>query len=190
MKASLVASAMFAALLAAGSASAESTITFTGSVTDRTCSFTGGNGTSGGTNGNFTVPLSPVSAAEIDGAPARTFGAKGFAINITGGGTATCADGTPAKMSWNALQATIDQANGTLRNTLTGATAATNVGIGLFNVNGSRIDLRNTDDANNPTVNVSGSSAQLQYVAKYVGFGGSVTAGAVQSALEYVVSFN
>ena len=77
----------------------------------------------------------------------------------------------------------------TLKNTAA-ASAATNVAIALYNVNGNQIDLSNASDVNNPAATLAGGSAQLRYVAKYKAIGGAASAGADQSALEYIVEFN
>lgn len=130
-----------------------------------------------------------MTASLLDAA-SKTTGDTAFAINVTDGGTsASCPDGTTAKMSWNAFQANVDPADGTLKNTAA-AGAATNVAIALYNVNGSQIDLSNASDVNNPAATLAGGSAQLRYVAKYKAIGGAASAGAVQSALEYIVEFN
>lgn len=84
------ATAFVLGIAAAGSASADNgLITFTGSVTDGTCVVSGGAGTNQG-QGNFTVALDPIGAADLANAGA-VGGRKNFHVVFSDGTGGPCA---------------------------------------------------------------------------------------------------
>jgi hypothetical protein len=94
----VVAMGIVATGVASAAASTGGTITFTGAVTDETCTIKGGSGTDGGT-GNFTVALDAVPASAL-AAAGDTAGNKPFQVIIGGSNQPTCQDGKVATMSF------------------------------------------------------------------------------------------
>jgi major type 1 subunit fimbrin (pilin) len=162
------------------------TITFTGSVTDQTCTIKGGSGTDGGTN-NFTVALdaAPVSSLAAAGDTAMP---KPFSVNIGGeAGDTTCAANTIAHLSFQVASPRIDASTGALTNALTGE--ATNTEVQLTDSSGKAINL--ADPTNNTDVTIPASGPGIiNYQAQYLAVGGAATAGLVSTSVVYGVTYN
>lgn len=176
-------------LAIAGSASAQSssggTITFTGSVTDATCTVTGGTGTSGGT-GNFSVALDQVDASVL-AAAGDTANPKVFDVIIGGPGQGTCTDGKVASMSFLPSSIYIDAATGALSNALTGE--ATNTEIQLVDgTSTTPIDLRT--GAYTATATIANNTATIPFTAQYLAVNGAATPGLVSTNVVYAVTYN
>ncbi|RDS84183.1 fimbrial protein [Dyella psychrodurans] len=175
-------------LAIAGSASAQSssggTITFTGSVTDATCTVTGGTGTSGGT-GNFSVALDQVDASVLSAAGV-TANPKMFDVIIGGPGQGTCEDGKVASMSFLPSSIYIDAATGALSNALSGE--ATNTEIQLLDSTNAVIDLRMGAVAGMATI--ANNTATIPFTAQYLAVNGAATPGLVSTNVVYAVTYN
>ena len=175
-------------LAAAGVASAQSanggTITFTGSVTDSTCTISGGGGTNGGT-GNFTVALDSVAATDL-AAAGVTANAKPFTVTIGGPGQGTCLDGKVATLSFLTSSPQIDAATGALTNALAGQ--ATNTEIQLMDSTGAPINLADPSySVNSPAI--ANNTAQINLQAQYYATG-AATSGLVSTSVVYAIAYN
>jgi major type 1 subunit fimbrin (pilin) len=173
-----------AATSASAAASSGGTITFTGAVTDATCTVKGGAGTNGGTD-NFTVALDSVDAAKLATA-GQTANPKLFDVIIGGEGQGTCVDGKVAKMTFLISSPQIDPATGALVNALAGE--ATNVQIQLQNGKKKVIDL--ADPSNGETAKIKNNTATIPYSAQYLAVNGAATPGLVSTSVVYSVSYN
>ncbi len=181
--------ALAAGVLVMGTAQAQSanggTIRITGSVTDATCTITGGAGTDGGT-GNVGVALDPVAATALkdDGDVANH---KAFQLIIGGPGQGSCVDGKVAELSFNVASPRIDAATGTLTNALVGQATHTNIQMtdgtaaGTLNLASPATAIKSPAIANNTsTINLG---------AQYYSTGGA-TPGLVDTSVQYGVKYN
>jgi major type 1 subunit fimbrin (pilin) len=173
-----------AATSASAAASAGGTITFTGVVTDATCTVKGGSGTNGGT-GNFSVALDSVEAAAL-AAAGQTANPKLFDVIIGGPGQGTCQNGKVATMSFLTSSTQIDPTTGALANALAGE--ATNVQIQLLGSANAVINL--ADPANARQATIVGNTATIPYTARYLAVNGAATPGLVSTSVVYSVSYN
>ncbi len=189
MKHIKLASALVVAMgLVAGVASAQTanggTITFTGSVTDQTCTISGGSGTNGG-SGNFTVALDSVDDTALAAAGAIA-NAQPFAVTIGGPGQGSCADGKVATLSFLTSSPQIDAATGALVNALSGQ--ATNTEIQLLDSTGAVINLADTSySVNSPAI--ANNTAQINLQAQYYATG-AATPGLVSTSVVYAIAYN
>ncbi|BDU18639.1 fimbrial protein [Dyella sp. GSA-30] len=160
------------------------TITFTGVVTDATCTVKGGAGSDGG-EGNFTVALEPVSATELPAAGA-TAKIKDFQVILGGPGQGTCENGKVARMSFLPSSPRIDPATGTLNNALTGEAGNTNVQV--LDSTHAAIDLR--DPANGVDFPaIANNTAVVDLAAQYYATN-AATPGLVSTSVVYSVVYN
>lgn len=160
------------------------TITFTGAVTDQTCTISGGAGTNGGTD-NFTVALNPVPASDLDTA-AATAGKRPFQIIIGGPGQGTCVNGKVARLTFLTSSPQVDATNGTLINALTGE--ATNTNIQLLDSADAVIDLRNPANGIDSPV-IANNTATIDMASQYYATD-AATAGLVSTSVVYAVTYN
>ncbi|WP_130617566.1 fimbrial protein [Dyella amyloliquefaciens] len=188
MKNVKLATALFAlGFVAIGSAAHASsnggTITFTGAVTDETCTVTGGAGTDGGT-GNFTVALDPVAASKLPSAGSFA-NKKPFQVIIGGQGQGSCQDGKVATMSFLASSPRVNP-NGNLDNALTGQ--ATNTQVQVLDATGTAIALNTgTWSVNSPAI--ANNTATIDFGAQYFATG-AATPGLVSTSVIYAVTYN
>lgn len=160
------------------------TITFTGVVTDATCTIKGGSGTDGG-EGNFTVALQPVAATQLS-ASGATANAKDFQVILGGPGQGTCEDGKVARMSFLPSSPRVDPATGTLTNALTGEAGNTNIQV----LDGAHaaVDLR--DPANGVDFPaIANNTAIVDLAAQYYATA-AATPGLVSTSVVYSVVYN
>lgn len=181
----VVAMGIVAVGTASAAASSGGTITFTGAVTDQTCTIKGGSGTDGGT-GNFTVALEPVPATEL--ASAGDFaGNKPFQVVIGGPGQSTCEDGKVATLSFEISSPRIDAATGALTNTLAGQAANTQVQV----LDGDGKVIMLNDPANGvQSPAIANNTAIIPFQAQYLAVGGGAKAGLVSTEVLYGVTYN
>ncbi|MEQ4574851.1 MULTISPECIES: fimbrial protein [Gammaproteobacteria] len=186
--ASAIALVMSAAAIGNASAVDSGTITFTGSVSDATCTISGGAGTDGGT-GNFTVALDQAALGDLANAGdiAKT---KPFQVVIGLPGEASCAAGTVAHMRFVPSSPQVDADTGALRNAiLPVAGGAGNTQVQVTDNAGAAINL--ADAANNTDVTIGdNNTATLNYRAQYLAVGGAATSGRVSTSVVYEVSYN
>lgn len=180
--------ALAAGMAVAGTAGAQSanggTITFTGQVTDNTCTISGGSGTDGGTS-NFIVALQPVAATALAAAGA-TANNKPFSVVIGGAGQGSCQDGVVASLSFLVSSPQIDASTGALRNALAGQ--ATNTQVRLLDSAGATINLADpTYSVKSPAV--VNNTAQINLQAQYYATG-AATPGQVSTSVVYGIAYN
>jgi major type 1 subunit fimbrin (pilin) len=177
---------LIAGLAAAGSAIAETnggTITFTGAVSDATCTVSGGSGTDGG-SGNFSVSLDPVEATALATAGA-TANEKAFDVVIGGPGQGTCTDGKVATMSFLTTDRLVDPTTGALMNALSGEATMTQIqlkdAVGVVNLADLAYSVDSPDVVNNTAI--------IPFSAQYLATG-AATAGLVSTHVVYKVVYN
>lgn len=153
---------------------ANGTITFTGSVTDKSCDITTAKGK------DFTVALPPVSKTTLK-ANGDIAGRTQFVIQL-----ANC---TPAKVAtYFEPGPTVDAATGRLNNQLT-TNAAANVQIQLLGSNFGFIPVISGTQPNSQWVDViQNGGALLNYYAEYYAIGAS-TAGQVSTSVQYTIIY-
>lgn len=174
-----ITSALLIAGLAAPSAFASTgTITFTGSITNVTCTVDGG---APGNGPDFTVNIGAVNAADFANV-GDTSGNTGYRIYIGKAGETTCTDGTKVWASYD-TGSTVDPVTGALKT----AGAATGVQIRLFDKNGKPIDIW-SDTQDGVKEIVADNQAVLAYSASYQRTG-NINAGAANSSVTYTVRF-
>ena len=163
-----------------GANAADGTITFTGRVTDKTCTIS----TPGGRN--FAVSLPTVSRSTL-AAAGNVAGRTPFAINLTG-----CSAGNVA--TYFEPGPTVDFNTGRLVNQ-TSANGAANVQLQLLGSNNQFLPIQaagvGQPQANSQwvTVPADGGSANLNYYAEYYATG-VATAGSVTSSVNYTIIYN
>jgi len=188
MSKTIVSAALFAALATASlsAAAADGKITFTGTISDVTCTVKGGTNTDGGVN-NFTVALPTVSTTALASA-GQSAGDTPFTVIIGGSGQTKCKDGKIAALWFESSTPTVDAANGgRLKNTA--ASGATNVLVGLLNKAGAPIDMSNNANGKGSEETIVGDTATLKYTAQYYATAAS-TSGAVNTYVNYSVTYN
>lgn len=158
----------------------DGTITFTGEVTNNTCTISGNGG-----GKDFTVTLPKVSATALNTAPDHVAGRTGFNIalsscNPTGGNVRTYFEPGP----------TVNLTTGRL------TTAVPNVEIGLLNADFSSIKIGAADGStpgttqNSQTVAISGTgTATLPYFAEYNALAGAAGTGLVNTSVRYTLIY-
>jgi len=184
----LLSTAMVAALgfAAVGTASAaDGKITFKGSISDVTCTVTGGAGTDGGVQ-NFTVSLPNVSKTALDTAGDRA-GDTAFAVIIGGAGQTGCTNGKLASLKFEPAQSPVDAATGRLINSTAAGEAAV-VQVGLLN--NSKQDINLYNNTNSPVATIASNTATVNYWAQYYAPTTGVTSGAVDTYVMYSVVYN
>jgi major type 1 subunit fimbrin (pilin) len=154
----------------------DGTISFTGSLSNSTCTINGG-------TGSFSVALPVVSISSL-GSAAATAGATPFSIKMTG-----CTGTSTSTTTYFESGAAINYANGRLKNTAA-TTPATNVEIELLNADNSVIDLSKAVGAQGvAAAPMSASSSTANFVARYYA-SAATTAGAVASTVNYSITYN
>ncbi|PXV61293.1 major type 1 subunit fimbrin (pilin) [Dyella jiangningensis] len=197
MKKTLISAVLAATfgLVAMQASASDGTITFNGTITDTTCTVTGGGAASG--QGNITVKLPTVSTTSLakDG---QTAGDTAFSLILN------CSGGSPAGKTaalWIETSQTpaLDTATGALKNQAAGG--ASNVEVRMVNpANNQRIDLSINSAVTNgatviaannqPAATIVGTTATLNYLGQYLAKGGAATAGAVNTQLTYSMQYN
>jgi major type 1 subunit fimbrin (pilin) len=180
---STIAAAATLATIALGSTSAnaaDGTITFTGAVTDTTCSIDAK--AVGSADKNVTLPTVTSSTLGSKGSTAGTTAATDLTFALSG-----CSTETKAVARFE-NGPTIDQTTGYLANQA--PAGAQNVQVRLLN--GSRLPINvvtgeNNDMAGNGAAIVAGA-ADLKYFAEYYATG-KATAGPVNTSVQYTVDY-
>ncbi|MGQ7933290.1 fimbrial protein [Paraburkholderia sp. D1E] len=166
-----------------GAEAADGTITFTGTVSDTTCSI---NGTASGSPADFAVVLPTVSAGTLaaQGAVAGTSSPTDITLALSGcSGTATKAVAAFENGS------TVDQTTGYLTNQAVSGAAA-NVEVRLLNASLQPINVTTglNNDISTTGATISGGSANLKYFAQYYATG-KATPGAVNTSVQYTMQY-
>ncbi|MET0255631.1 MAG: fimbrial protein [Luteibacter sp.] len=174
-----ITSALLIAGLAAPSAFASTgTITFTGTITNVTCTV---HGNDPGAGTDFTVDIGSVSSGDFKSI-GDTSGNTGYKIYIGKEGETSCTNGTKVWATYDTTGGTVDPATGAL--TTTGG--AKGVQIRLYNVNGEPINIWGDQAVVKQTV--EGNKAMLAYSASYQ-MVAPVEAGIANSSVLYTVRF-
>ena len=183
----LLSTAMLALGFAAvGTASAaDGKITFKGTISDVTCTVTGGTGTDAGAQ-NFIVNLPTVSKTALDAAGDRA-GDTAFSVVIGGAGQTGCTNGKVASLKFEPTQSPVDAVTGRLINSVVAGSAAV-VQVGLMNQ--AKQDINLYTDANSPTATIAGNTATLNYWAQYYAPTTGVTSGTVDTYVMYSAVYN
>ncbi|MFM0002273.1 fimbrial protein [Paraburkholderia dipogonis] len=171
------------ALLSMEAHAADGTITFTGTVSDTTCSI---NGVTSGSPADIAVTLPTVPAGSLAsaGAVAGTTNSGAIQMQLSG-----CSGVATKAVAHFENGTTVDQANGYLVNQST-TTPAKNVEIRLLNANMQPINIlngSNNDVATNGAA-ISGGSATVNYFAQYYATG-KAQAGSVTSSVQYTMQY-
>jgi major type 1 subunit fimbrin (pilin) len=170
-------------LLSMQAHAADGTITFTGTITDTTCSI---NGASSGNPADVAVTLPPVPTGALASAGATAGTTNGGAIQMQLTGCSGTATKAVARFENGP---TVDQSNGYLANQAT-ITPAKNVEIRLLNASMQPINIL-TGANNDLSANgapVAGGNATLNYFAQYYATG-KAQAGAVNSSIQYTMQY-
>lgn len=159
----------------------DNTIMFQGEVTSETCSVT--------VNGNTAKPLvllPTVSVSDL-AASGQVTGETTFNIGVTGcNGNATAETTVSTVFAGNNISA-----KGNLANLAASTEAATNVEIQILDTKGAAIDFNKGvfNGAGDLKLTAGKTEASATYTAQYYATGVS-TAGAVESSMQYAVSYN
>jgi major type 1 subunit fimbrin (pilin) len=176
-------------------AAANGKITFTGAISDTTCTVTGGGNAAG--TGDITVSMPTVSKTALD-AVGATAGDTPFSLVLGGG--ANCTNGKTASL-WieTSLTPSLDTATGALKNTGTAAAVQVRL-VNPANNNPIKLNINTpvtsgatvVSTSNQPAATISGNTATLNYAAQYLNptTQGAVTAGSVSTYLTYSMQYN
>jgi major type 1 subunit fimbrin (pilin) len=168
------------ALGSTGANAADGTITFTGAVTDTTCSIDAK--TVGAADKNITLPTVTNSTLGAKGSTAGATAATDLTFALSG-----CSTETKAVARFE-NGPTIDQSTGYLTNQA--PAGAENVQVRLLNASHMPINVvtgENNDMAGNGVAIVSGN-ADLKYFAEYYATG-KATAGPINTSVQYTVDY-
>jgi major type 1 subunit fimbrin (pilin) len=194
LSAALVAVMGVAAFAPKIASAADGTITFNGTITDTTCTITGGGAATG--TGDITVTLPTVSTSALSSSGA-TAGDTNFSL-VLGGGS-NCTNGKTAAL-WveTAETPALDTTTHALTNQASGGPSM--VEVRLLNPANSqpiRLDINTAVTAgatvltnNQPAATIAGNTATLNYTAQYLAKGTAATAGAVSTYLVYSMQYN
>jgi len=172
-------------LVALQASASDGTITFTGDITDTTCTVTGGTGTDGAAQ-NVTVKLPNVSTTSL--AAGQTAGDTQFQLIIGASGQTGCTNGKIASLHFEPSQSPmVDATTGNLKNS-TASGSATNVQVAVLNDKKAVINLNTS--ANSTQATIANNTATLTYYGQYVATGGAATAGTVNTNVVYSVAYN
>ncbi|SOE93240.1 major type 1 subunit fimbrin (pilin) [Burkholderia sp. D7] len=170
------------ALASTGANAADGTITFTGSVTNTTCSIDAK--TAGSADKNVTLKQVTASTLASKGATAGTTDGTDLTFVLSG-----CLTETKAVARFE-NGPTIDQSTGYLTNQAPAETGAKNVQVRLLNASRLPINVvtgENNDMAGNGVAIVS-NGADLKYFAEYYATG-KATSGPVNTSVQYTVDY-
>lgn len=160
--------------LAPAALAADGNITITGKVIAPTCTV------SNAVGGIVSVNLPTVLTTAFSGSVGSTTGATPFSLTLTG---------CPTNPAGVQVAAQLTGANiatdGNLTNTASGGS---NVEVQLTNASGTAINLKTTPTPVTATVNSSGN-ATLSYQAQYYAAVAAVSSGAVQTSVQYTLTY-
>lgn len=164
-------------LSTAAHAAESGTITFNGKVTDETCEVTTGSA------GDFTVNLATAKVGDLSQAGATAVPSN-FRIAVDN--CSPTVTNVRAQFLYDASQ--VEMSSGLLKNQLSGATSASNVGLQLYNYDDSSV-IKPGDAGAAKTFTVDNGAAEMIYGVQYYATGKS-TAGLVKSQVKYQLSYN
>lgn len=161
----------------AASAAEAGTITFNGKVTDETCQVTTG------TAGDFTVDLATAKVGDLSQAGATAMPSN-FRIAVNQ--CSPTVTNVRAQFLYDA--SLVELSSGLLKNQLSGATSASNVGLQLYNSDDNSV-IKPGDAGAAKTFTVENGAAEMVYGVQYYATGTS-TSGLVKSQVKYQLSYN
>ncbi|MEG5551153.1 fimbrial protein [Enterobacter wuhouensis] len=166
-------SALFLAMgaVTATGYAADGTINFTGSVIDETCTVDSG-------SQNLNVDLGKVSKSSLTGAAGKKAASSSFTLSLS-----KCPETvTTAKVKFDGTSDSVNQSLLAL-NTDTGA--ASGVGIEIADSTGNPIALHSAS----PDIKLAGGSNTMNFIARYVSTGTTVTAGAANGTSQFTINY-
>lgn len=178
--------ATLSALLIAGMASqsavaSDGTITFTGEITNISCSVSG----EGGVGPDFTVPMAGVDGSKFTGVGTRV-GETGFRLYVGKDGETSCAPGTTVWASFDPDSGLTDPNTGMVK--LAASSTASGVQFRLMNENQDLIDIwgdqkvvKKVVGANNQTI--------LAHVVAFEQTEAAVAPGKATGSVKYTLRF-
>ncbi len=168
-------------LASSGANASDGTITFTGSLSNTTCSI---NGKAAGSPADVSVELPAVSAASLG-----TAGATGGRSNPITLALSGCTGVATKAVAFFESGSTVDPANGYLAKQ-SKTTPATNVDVRLLNASFEPINIltgfNNDFDTNGATI--TGNAATLKYYGEYYATG-KATSGNVSTNVQYTMQY-
>lgn len=177
LSAALIAGFGVAALVPQTAKATDGTININGAVTGATCTVMVNGAVSPATITLPTVSTTALSAAGV------TAGQTAFAINLSGCSSAATAASTYFENGPNV------NAAGRLKNTGTGAGAATNVDVQLINSDESVIAAGTAAPSSGPgSASITANAATLNYYARYYATA-AATPGSVTSSVQFSVIY-
>lgn len=174
-----------------GLSSPQGTISISGSVIGDTCSISfGGAGSTTTTTGTGTTGAAgtvalPTVTTQAFATTGSVAGNTPFSISLTGCNAAL----TSAQTLWSGSN--IDSTTGNLENTASGGA---NVEVQLLDANGSTAAAMNlskstASDQGSSAVTMASGKATLNYQAQYIATANTTSAGAVTTAVNFVISY-
>jgi major type 1 subunit fimbrin (pilin) len=170
------------AVASTGAQAADGTITFTGAVSDTTCSID--SIASGPADKSVTLPTVSTRTLSANGATAGTSATTDLTFALTG-----CTGAAKAVAHFE-NGSTVDQTTGYLANQSTAPGSATNVQVRLLNASLQPINVvtnANNDIASNGVAVIT-NAATLQYFAEYFATG-AATAGPLSTSVKYTMQY-
>lgn len=170
----IVAAVLAGSAFASVAQAADGTINFTGKITDTACTVTPATATQ-------TVALGTVSKTAFAAGTGSTASPTRFSIVLT-----SCpASATNASIKFDGPT---DPANSSLLAITTGGTAASGVGVGIYEQNASTLIPITTASASK-ALSTTGDTT-FNFVAKYVSTGPTVNSGDANAVSDFTVSYN
>lgn len=168
-------------LLAANANAAQSnTIRFVGEVNAQTCDISINNAT----NATPIVLLQPAKISQLSKANDVSTTEARFKVALTNCAASAKETQIGVRFASNNTTTTGDLAN------TAASSSASNVAIRLFNDKGDKIDLSSgSAKASGLTLAANATSAEAEFIAKYVAVNGAATAGNVESTVQYAISY-
>jgi len=170
-------------LASLGAQASDGTITFTGSLSDTTCSI---NGVAAGSPADIPNVTLPEVSASVLGTAGATAGRLSTPITLALTG---CSGSATKAVAYFESGPTIDQGNGYLKN-MASASPATNVEVRLLNAVFQPINIAkgsHNDIASNGAT-ITAGNATLNYYGEYYATG-KATAGAVSTSVNYTMQY-
>lgn len=178
--------ATFSALLFAGLAvpsafASDGTITFTGEITNVSCSVSG----EGNVGPDFTVPMAGVDGSKFTGVGTRV-GETGFRLYVGKTGETSCAPGTTVWAAFDPDSTLTDPNTGMVR--LAGASTAAGVQFRLLNENQEVIDIWGDQKVVKKVVGTDNQTI-LAHVVAFEQTAATVAAGTATGSVKYTLRF-
>lgn len=162
----------------------DGTITFEGTVSDATCTISGGDDANPNQGADFKVTLPNVSVTALakDG---QVAGDTPFYINLSG---EKCPNGKVANVVFERAQSSnVDSATGYLKNTA-GTGAASKVFVRILNNDKTPLNLTEANTGHQ-SITIEENKAKFSYWGQYAAVGGAASAGLVTTNVVYSITY-